>query len=96
MPFCAVVITSNVSPVFFFTSKKKKNDDGFFYLLKPVLLQTDDVQVKVRTQAGGLVERQSARQSIPVGLKDRTDQQLLTQSHAFISSLALLTLITEY
>ena len=38
------------------------------HLLKPLLLQTDDIEVKVCPQAVGPVESDSPRQAIPVGL----------------------------
>lgn len=38
------------------------------HLLKPLLLQTDDIKVKVCPQAIGPVESDSSGQAIPVGL----------------------------
>lgn len=38
------------------------------YLLKPLLLQTDDIEVKVCPQAVGPVESDSPSQAVPVGL----------------------------
>lgn len=45
------------------------------HLLKAVLLQTDDVQVKVRAQSGGLVEREPPCQTVPVRLKDNAGRK---------------------
>lgn len=59
------------------------------HLFKAVLLQTDDVQVKVCAQTGCLVERKSARQTVPVRLKDNTGHchRAHTQTHAIHSTL---------
>lgn len=38
------------------------------HLLKPLLLQTDDIKVKICPQAIGPVESDSSSQAIPVGL----------------------------